>query len=179
MVCVHCLVPCCSHQWCIWVLYHALWAALRQGELHQVADLHGHLLLGKSFHHTALKGEILRNTTTGQHELILLPFHEDNVMSSEEPQDLTCKMRSLKTRASRWFTAFCCLWLTLTPSASSPLFCQTLIGDEVSDQGRCVIWQNQFSWMDPSTVHSFLVYKLQLPEFNKAKAQLFSCSAWI
>lgn len=73
VVCVHCVVPCRSHQWCIWVLYHALWVALRQGELHQVADLHGHLLLGKSFHHTALKGEILRNTT-GQYDLILLSF---------------------------------------------------------------------------------------------------------
>lgn len=67
VVCVHWLVPCCSHQWCIWVLYHALRTALRQGELHQVADLHGHLLLGKPFYHTALKGKILRNTATGQY----------------------------------------------------------------------------------------------------------------
>lgn len=69
MVCVHCVVPCCSHQWCIWVLYHALWAALWQGELHQVADLHGHLFLGKSFHHTTLKGEMLRNIT---HSAVIL-----------------------------------------------------------------------------------------------------------
>lgn len=76
-------------------------------------------------------------------------------MSSKVPH-IKREVFASKTRARRWFTEFCCLLLALTPLVSSPLFCQNLMGREVSDQGRYVMWQNQFSWMDPSTVHACL-----------------------
>lgn len=57
VVCPGGLAPGGGHQRSVSLLHHALWPALRTGQLPQVAHLHGCLLCGECVCHPALEGQ--------------------------------------------------------------------------------------------------------------------------